>query len=249
MKPGTKIALGILTAVSVMVFIVVYDVFIKDKIDSVEVVVVKAGTNIKKSEILTEENILIEGRSKQDLIGDVVLAKDIDEVLGYEAAQDMISNSMVSKKMIDYDQIVPDESKGEAIRPIISDMIFAKPGSLRRKDSIDIYLINKDVIEKYMGTQKDISVPSTVVSSDQAQKIQGMLSEPILKNVKVVYAKDSSNREVTNAKEEEKVKKESERLNATGNITDIEVILNEEEFHNLMKEVMQNGNKLYITYN
>ncbi|MFC0273779.1 hypothetical protein ACFFIX_20540 [Metabacillus herbersteinensis] len=252
MKPRTKITLGILTALTVMLFIPIYDLFIKDKIDSIEVVVVKPGKTIEKNEEITEAKLAVERRQKQSLIGDVIYAKEISEILGREASQVMVSNSMVSKKMIDYDLIVPNESEGEAIRPIVSDMIFAKPGSLRRKDTIDIYLISKDLIGNYTDTQATDSPSSAApneVSSKQKPKVSpSMLKEPLLKNVKVVYAKDSSNREVTNDSEED-AKNKNERLNATGNISDLEIILNEEDFQRLMNEVIQNENKMYITYN
>ncbi|MFP3490991.1 hypothetical protein R0K20_25750, partial [Staphylococcus sp. SIMBA_130] len=65
---------------------------------------------------------------------------------------------------------------------------------------------------------------------------------------KVVYAKDSSNKEVvTDTKT--KPKEENVRLNATGNISDLEVILNQEDFDKLMSAVIEQKNKLYITYN
>ena len=63
-----------------------------------------------------------------------------------------------------------------------------------------------------------------------------------------MYAKDSSNKEVV-TDTETKPKEENERLNATGNISDLEVILNQEDFDKLMSAVIEQKNKLYITYN
>lgn len=241
MKSKTKLTLGILTFVTAAAFTPVYDIFIKDKIDSVEVVVVKPGKNVEKSERLTEDMFFIERRDKKNLVKDVIFPEELPSIIGYDASQVMVGNSILSKQMIDFDNLVPDATEGESIRPIMSDMIFAQPGSLRRKDNIDIYLISESLIEKENTSTVD-GVRTTKVDAS-------ILKEPILKNVSVVYVKDSSNKEVTNDVSEGKSSKESERLNATGSISDLEVILNEEDFQKLMKEVVENNMKLYITYN
>ncbi|PMC36256.1 hypothetical protein CJ195_15700 [Bacillus sp. UMB0899] len=242
MKPKTKVTLGVLTFVTAAAFTPIYDIFIKDKIDSVEVVVVKPGADIEKSERLTENMFLIERRDKKDLIDEVLYPDDLPSIIGYDASQIIVSNSIVSKKMIDFDNLVPDASEGEAIRPIMSEMIYAQPGSLRRKDRIDIYLVDEAFVKESNNTNVDgVREPEADAS---------ILKKPLLENVTVVYAKDSSNREVTNEVGEGTAKSsESERLNATGTISDLEVILNEEDFQKLMKEIIENKNKLYITYN
>ncbi|MCM3443578.1 MULTISPECIES: hypothetical protein [Metabacillus] len=241
MKPKTKVTLGILTFVTAAAFTPVYDLFIKDKIDSVEVVVVKPGKDIQKNEQLLESMFVIERRDKKDIVKDVIYPEDLPTIIGYDSSQLMVGNSIVSKKMIDYDNLIPDSAEGEAIRPLMSDMIFAQPGSLRRKDTIDIYLVDNALIEQ---DAEDIT------DGVRAETVKNLLKEPVLKDVKVVYVKDSSNREVTNDIGEEKTTtKTSERLNATGTISDLEVILNEEDFQKLMKEVIENDKKLYITYN
>ncbi|WP_078557287.1 hypothetical protein [Bacillus alkalicellulosilyticus] len=241
MKPRTKIFLGVFTSLLVITFIPIYDFFIKNKIDSVEVVVVKAGSEILPTEAITESNLSIERRRRQDLISEVVLASDIRDILGYDAAQLLVSNSMISRKMVDFDNLVPDESEGESIRPIISDMIYAMPGSLRRKDHIDIYTISSARLEEQNKSENKAS------SIKEEDVKLGVLGQPILTSVRVVYVKDSGNKEVTSA--DEVRTSEDERLNATGNISDLELILNEEDFQRLMDAVIGNEMKLYITYN
>ncbi|OUM93610.1 SAF domain-containing protein [Parageobacillus thermoglucosidasius] len=260
MKPGVKIALGLLVSLATIAFIFIYDFYIRDRIDSAEVVVVKAGKEILKAETITEDKLAIERRPRESLVEDVVYANEIDQIIGRDAKQDILGNSMISKKMIDFDELVPDESKGEAIRPITSDMIYAKPGSLRRKDIIDIYLVYMDG-----STNFQQNGPAKVSSDGQTNEGSNGISgddegatnedkggnsedaktktEPFLKNVRVVYVKDSSNQEVVSTDE-----KEDKRLNASSTISDLEVILNEEDFRKLMNEVLGNGAKLYITY-
>lgn len=249
MKPGTKIGLGIFTSLATVALIFSYDFYFKERIDSEEVVVVKVNEEILKSEPITEEKLSIERRSKQALVEGVVLAKDIGQIIGQDSKQDIVGNSMISKKMIDYDELIPDASKGEAIRPITADMIYAQPGSIRRKDVVDIYLVYLDG-----STSLHEDGPSKVNSDndeeekkqeDRSLPIDSMNTTPFLSDVKVVYVKDSGNKEVVSSSEEQVTDK---RLNATALISDLEVILNEEDFTNLMNEVIGKKAKLYITY-
>jgi len=257
MKPRTKIIVGIMTSVLTIGFILVYDFYIKERINTTEVVVVKAGETIRKSEQITEDKLMIERREKDSLVDGIIKADEMDSIIGYDAAQDIYGNSMLSKKMVDHDRMVPDPKIGEAIRPITQDMIYAKPGSLRRKDVVDIYLIYGDGT-----TSMEQNGPSTVSSQDTSQKEEEQTNsdetktstsqqktdinrEPFLKNVRVVYVKDSSNKEVVSPSDSESKDK---RLNATSVISDLEVILSEEDFAKLMGEVLGKGAKLYITY-
>lgn len=246
MKQGLKITFGILLALIVMAFTPIYDIYIKDRIDSVDVVVVKAGKEIQPTEPITAEKLQVESRRKQDLVEGTILASEMKQVIGNDAGQLLVGNAILSKDMVDYDNLVPDEKNGEAIRPIVSDMIFAMPGSVRRKDTIDIYLVSNSLIGQYGNDENGTATSS---SSDEKKKNVAKatkLTKPFLKDVKVVYAKDSSNKEVVTDTEK---KDNNERLNATGNISDLEVILNQEDFEKLMSAVIEEKNKLYITYN
>jgi hypothetical protein len=244
MKPSVKIGLGIFTSLATAGFIFVYDSYIKDRIDSTEVVVVKAGEEILKSEQITEDKLTIERRPKEALISDVVLAKDMNRIIGEDAQQDIIGNSMISSKMIDSDHLVPDAKKGESIRPITKNMIFAQPGSLRRKDVIDIYLVKPDGTTNLQqnGPSK---VNSSEVTKTEDTNNKTTNTRPFLKGVKVVYVKDSGNKEVVSSADGNTLDK---RLNATSTISDLEVILNEDDFTKLMDEVLGNGSKILINY-
>ncbi|MEI2356708.1 hypothetical protein [Mesobacillus zeae] len=249
MKPGMKIASGIFTSLATISLIFIYDFYIQDRIDSTEVVVVKAGEKILKSEQITEDKLVIERRGKEALIDGIVLAKDLDKVIGQDSKQDIVGNSMISTKMVDYDQLIPDASKGEAIRPITKNMIYAQPGSLRRKDVIDIYLVNNDGTTNwsFSGPSKVDSKELTPEEILKPRKRSDIV--PFLKGVKVVYVKDAGNKEVVAAPEEKNNSVEADkRLNGTSTISDLEVILNEKDFSLLMDQVVGRGAKLYITY-
>lgn len=251
MKPGVKIGLGICLSLATAGSIYVYDSYIKDRIDSAEVVVVKAGTDISKAQPITQNQLTIERRAKDSLVDNVVYAKDINKIIGQDAQQEIVGNSMISLKMVDFDGVVPNTKKGEAIRPITKNMIFAQPGSLRRKDVVDIYLVYQNG-----STNLDTNGPSTVSSASGAaatnnsngNAINSVIKDqkPFLKGIKVVYVKDSSNKEVVASPDDKNGN--DPRLNATSNISDLEIILNEDDFTKLMDQVLSKGAKLYITY-
>lgn len=251
MKPGVKIGLGVFTSLATAGFIFVYDFYIKDRIDSEEVVIVKTGEEILKSEQIDKSKLVIERRAKEALVDGVVLAKDMEKIIGKDSKQVIVGNSMLSTKMIDYDLLVPDPEKKEAIRPIKKEMIYAQPGSLRRKDVVDIYLVYKDKTTNIMmNGESEVTSENKAkaeVNVTASESVKGMVSaKPFLEKVKVVYVKDSGNKEVTGASEQNEGG--DKRLNATSTISDLEFILNEEDFTKLMTEVLQKGAQLYITY-
>jgi hypothetical protein len=251
MKPSIKITLGLLTSLATICFILVYDFYLKERLDSLEVVVVKAGEAIGRSEQITAKKVVVERRSRESIVENVVLSKDLDKIIGLDSKQDLVGNSMMSHKMIDYEGMTPNPEEGEAIRPITNEMIYAKPGSLRRKDVIDIYLIDENGINKSINQtknqlgQESSSDSDASTSLELSNSVNNKETKPFLKGIKVVYVKDSGNREVVSAAGENSPNK---RLDATSTISDLEIILKEEDFTNLMEEVLGQGSKLYITY-
>jgi len=246
LKPSIKIALGVLTALSVMAFIVGWEFFFKERIDSAEVVVVKAGQTIQEKEQILPEYLTVERRAKKDLIDGVVYAEDMKGIIGEDAAQVIVGNSMLSTAMIDFDDLVPDPSKDEAIRPVINDWIYAIPGSIRRKDRIDIYALDKQVIQDLSEDNQQINSDGDVVvirDEEEAEDDTLTYLQPLLSNVPVIYAKDGSNKEVVTQDGQ------TNRLNGSADINELELLLNEDDFKTLADAVMKDGKRLYITYN
>lgn len=248
MKPSIKIALGVFTALSVMAFIVGWEFFFKERIDSAEVAVVKAGQTIQEKEQILPEYITIERRAKKDLIDGIIYAEDANQIIGKDAAQTIVGNSMISTQMIDFDGLVPNASENEAIRPVINDWIYAIPGSVRRKDRIDIYALDKQVIQSLSEDKQKINEEGNVVvvrDNEEESKNEDSVSylEPLLSNVPVIYAKDGSNKEVISQNGQ------ADRLNGSADISELELLLDEVDFKTLTDAVIKEGKRLYITYN
>lgn len=140
MRPWMKIASGLLLSILVIGFIIIWDTVIKEEIDSVDVVIVRPGTVISEKEIITAEKLMIEKRNKSTIIEGTVYAPDIDSVVGYEAKQDIYGNTIMSTRDVEYEKFAPNAEKGESIRPIPGEWIYAAPSTIRRKDYIDFYL-------------------------------------------------------------------------------------------------------------
>jgi hypothetical protein len=144
MKPWLKITIGLSLFIFTIIFIIVWDTMIKDRLDTTSVVVVRPGVTIEKNEIITESKLIIEKRNRSTLIEGSVFAEEMSSIIGYEAKQQLFGNTIFSERYVDFELLEPEPKKGEAIRPIPSSWIYARPSTLRRKDYIDFYLFKPE---------------------------------------------------------------------------------------------------------
>lgn len=226
--------------------LVSYDVYLKDKINTEDVLVVAQGTTISESQTLNDKNIIVEGRPKTQIPEGAILAKDAERVIGKNASVKISGNTVITEDQVDFKDVVPNKEDGESIRPITSDMIFAVNETIRRGDNIDIYAMTE--IEWGNLSRNN---PDEIVSGNPNEVSN---NEPILTDVKVAYVRDGSNGEVRNADgsesdNEEANQESSGRLYGTNTVSELELILNEEDFQKLMSQVAGHGKKLYIVYN
>lgn len=264
MKPWIKISLGVLLSLTVIAFIIVWDVYLKDKIDSVEVVVVKPGLYIDRHTPIQENMLLVEERKKSTIIPNALLPHEIKDVIGLEVKHPLLGNMMVSKSFFDHDNLIPNPDKKEAIYPIPDKWIYAMPSTLRRKDHIDIYFVENP--EKMAASQSNNGQPIQPKSTLTIEQINqlaasGQLSQsrkqelielgfmPALMDIPIIYAKDSSGNEIATNNEEGKLKATDEkRFYSTGMVSNLELLLTEEQYRIIWQSVRE-GYLLYITYN
>jgi len=140
MKPWMKIASGILLSVLVIAFIILWDTVIKERLESLDVVIIRPGVVIEENEVISADKLMVEKRNKATLIEGTVFAKTMNDVIGYEAKQKLYGNSILSERDVDFTHFAPQAEKGESIRPIPNEWIYAAPSTIRRKDYIDFYL-------------------------------------------------------------------------------------------------------------
>ncbi|MCM3715432.1 SAF domain-containing protein [Alkalihalobacillus oceani] len=148
MNNKLKIIAALFVSSIAIVFVIVWDLYLKDHIDSERVVIVKANSDIQRGQTLTKDMFEIETRPKSALVEGVVKESELNHILGKDAAERLIKNAQLSTEQVDFDRITPNKEEGEAIRPIPNEWIFAKPGSLRAKDQISIYAFTPSSAEE-----------------------------------------------------------------------------------------------------
>lgn len=319
MKPITKLILSGISGLLVIGFIVLWDLVIVPSIDSVEVVVVNPNVVVHKYDVIQESDLMVASRNRESLIEGYLKSEDLQTIVGKQSEQNLVGNQIISTRFIDLDNSEPNPEKGEAIRPIPNQWIYALPATLRRKDAIDIYLVqgealkenrpstqqvpptntntefvglspeqemaNKDEEEKAKSEDESYAEQRTAIAEDktfdyssavvlgekqdvldyQAERetwleTKGLNEDqwkqlavkgdiPVLVDVPVAYAKDGTGNEIqNNSPEEKKEQKDDSRLSSTGTITNLELLLNEEN-HRLLMNYINEGYQLYITYN
>jgi hypothetical protein len=237
LKVLSSIGLSVLTISG----IVSYDLVIKDKALSTEVVV--ASERIDQHTEFSKSNLVIERRNKDELLEGYIKPEQMSDLYGKDANIVILKNQMISSEFVDFENLTPDPSKEEAIRPIPSNWIYAMPGSLRRKDTISIYPVK----EKEKGENPSIQIidDNKALTKEDAdnttpEEVANRFT-PILEHVTVSYVKTSSNQEVMNQEGS------NERLNASGTASDIEVNITEEQLQ-ILVQFIDEGYKLYISY-
>lgn len=245
-KGKAAVGIGIFTVL--MGSIIGYDQFLKDKLNNEDVLVVKEGVNVGENQVLDDSVLEVAGRTKTEIPEGAVKVSDVEKVIGKTSKVSISGNSILTKDVVDYKEVLPDKKKGEAIRPITADMIFATPETIRRGDNIDIYALTEFEWGNLQHSEDE-------VTKKDLEEVA--INKPVLEDVKVAYVRDGSNNEVQNAdgtddedsEEADKKGNSSSRLYGTSTVSELEVVLKEEDFQNLMSQVTGKGMKLYIVYN
>src|SRR5690625_5291692 len=125
MRNKVKIISSIGIFVVMVGSLVGYDVYVKDKINTEDVLVVKEGSSISESQALDGSVLTVEGRPRTQLPEGTITAAEMDKIEGKTASVKIAGNTVLTKDHIDFKDVVPNKEEGEAIRPITTDMIYA----------------------------------------------------------------------------------------------------------------------------
>lgn len=249
MKRVVKIVIPLLILLSGVAFLFFYNFFLEGKINTVSVVV--AADNIGFKGQFTSDNLKIERINRNFVVKGAVTGiaslKD-SHLLGKLAAIDIQKGTQIYPKLIDPNNLIPDESKGEFIAPIPDKWIFAVPGSIRRSYIADFYIVpseKKQSLKKLLSSNGNQvkggdQQPVVTDSNDLQTYQQDVALKPVLKNVRVAHTKDQSNNEVTNVKK-------GKKFDSTGVVSNIEIIATQEMLDKL-RQYTEKGDRLYIVY-
>lgn len=233
MKRFFKIVIPLLILFSGIAFLFFYNFYLESRINTVSVIV--ADQNISFKDQFTTKNLKLKRINSDDVVTGAVKGisrlKD-SHLLGKLAAINIKKGTQIYPDLIDPNNLIPDESKGEFIAPIPNKWIFAVPGSIRRSYIADFYVVPKKI--QQAGNPLNSSKPNPPRKIDLSQL------KPILKNVRVAHTKDQSNNEVTNVKK-------GKRYDTTGVVSNIEIIATPKMLNKIRKST-ENGNLLYIVY-
>jgi len=254
-KDKLKFLVPIIILLAGVAFVVTFEFYIKDKVNTIQVVVAKE--NIEFKEEITEKDVMIANVKKDNQVQDSFRPDELDYILGKLSAIEIKKGTQLYPDLIDDHNLVPDEKKGEFIAPLPDDWIFAVAGSLRRAYIADIYVVGDDeqvMLESLIKDSKEYADASATkednqgeenLSSDQkdTQEItEDVIKDrykPILTNVRISSVKDSSNSEVTESQESPN--------SATGSISNLEIVSTNKMLQTIQEKTNE-GYKLYIVH-
>ncbi len=234
-----KVFAAVLLLLTGVAFTIYWEVYAKEKIDSVEVIIASQPIGFKEQ--LTEENIQVVNVRRSAAVDNRFTVESYQALIGKYASVKIEKGTQLYTELIDTHDLVPDTNKGEFVAPIPNEWLFAVPGSLRRTYIADIYVIGdkeKAVIDSLLKDAREENDKTDEENIEDVVVESESISEPILKNVRVSSVKDQNNQEVQNSEENQQ---------ATGSVSNLEVIADEEMFETI-RTYAEQGFKLYVVY-
>lgn len=228
-----------------------FEFYLKDRVDTVEVLVAKNDIEFKQK--ISSKDIEIKRVRKENVVASAYKPSDAKLIINQYSSIEIPKGTQIYPSLVDEFSLIPNEKEGEFVAPIPDEWLFAVPGSLRRSYVADFYAIPdgdqallRSLISEATGNAESQEVNQEQQNSEQpvntdVQIDQAVLSgkEPVLKNIRVSSVKDRSNKEVKASEENSDT--------ATGVIANLEIIANQEMLDTL-REQTQLGNKIYVVY-
>lgn len=200
-----------------------YDFYYRPFVLAKPVVKVRVPTEMMdKNHKLTKNDLYMDKVTVQDLPKNYL--GSIDEALGKITNVELTNGTILTKSLVDVDDLQPKEKEG--IFAIPKAAIYGINGSLRSRDVVNIYLIEES--DKKLSTKSAISVPLES-------------SKPFLEKVKVVHVRTDDNNDV---KDTDKGNT-NDRQTSTGKISEPELKLDTDSGGKLAEKLEQ-GYKLWI---
>lgn len=128
------------------------------------------------------------------------------------------------------------KDKDEDYFAIPSRWIESIPGSLRRLDTIDLWLSKTDEDHKESKEQNPTQSVTTIIDEEIKNA-----SKPIVSDITVAFIKNSQNTEVQG------VEQKTDRLDGNSSPSQVEVLMKKEDFSMLSAAIAQ-GYKLIVSY-
>ena len=229
----------------------------KDKFFYTDIYVLKE--DVHRGTEISSEMISITRAEKTRLIENAV--SDVNHIIGKEASQFIPKGIQLDKRFFEEPGVVLNDN--ERITKIPKEWWISIPNTLRRKDVIEIYAVPANKLEfkavanvqtstsKSEATNEgeevteetttaEISI-STHDSDDQSYLKEAVKDREPVMVVTVAYVKDSANREVVTISKQD-------RIEANSTITDVEIVVDPDEYLQKLVGSIEKGNKLIAMY-
>lgn len=190
--------------------------------------------NMKNGDMVTKEAFKTIKVDAANVIEDAIT--DIESIKGLEVKQYIPKSNQLSPLFFDVPNLVLSES--EQIFQIPNEWITSKPDTIRRKDTLVIYPIFKEVSYKDVSLVDD-NEDDEVEDNELRLEEESENDAESICSVTVAYVKDSAGREVESL--------DVDRLVSTGTVSTIEVVITEEKIK-LLKSYIQEGYVFILAY-
>lgn len=217
----------------------VYHYYIAPNVGTV--VVVKAMDDIPRGRTIESKQLAEVQIKTEEFVDGAYIKKDA--LIGKETRFPIRKGQQVIPEMIDEKGLDPNPDQWNT--PIPNDWIFAMPGSLLRGDRISLFAVPPEKAQE----QSEINFANGEMLAPQKPKVlspEELKAEvnkykiPVLTNLAVSYSKSNNNVEVTTA--------DNKRLQPTGNVHSIEIIVNQPQWEKILSYSLQ-GYKFIVMYN
>jgi hypothetical protein len=212
-----------------------WEFYLNDRINTTTVVV--AAKDIEKNHVIGSTDVKIIRLKTEQAVDHPIT--DPKAIIGLETSQFVAKGNQFVEVMLDRHGLEPNSN--QLIYSIPKEWIYSSPGSLRRKDRVYVYAIydDKRKLNEVPSNRQDSfgGRSQTVVNNTQNIGVR----QPLLENLVVAYAKDSSNQEVKPAANSEK------RIDATGAINNLELVMTQEQY-TILENKYLDGFKFNFAY-
>ncbi|MFE4524469.1 SAF domain-containing protein [Cytobacillus firmus] len=207
--------LAVFLIISFIAYIFLYETKLHGMLNTSTVVF--ANKDFEPNEVIGEDDIYL-GKYPNELLHEKVIV-DPKEIVGQRATGFISVNDIFTEKKVDSPLLRAKD--GEKFFAIPNSWIETIPGSLRRLDMVDLWLVQTD--------------------KSRPESNQFSVEKPILEGKVVAFIKNSSNTEVKG------INSEKDRLDAGSQASQLEINMTNEEFIKVKKSV-EAGYKLIFSY-
>lgn len=220
MKKYLHIVMSTCLIVAAVTIIAFWELYLDDKLNTVGIVV--AAKNIEENQVIKTDDVKIDKIRLSQAVDKPI--RSVKDVIGLETSQFIAKGHQFVEAMVDRSGLEPNNN--QLIYSIPKEWIYSSPGSLRRKDRVFIYAIPDE------RNHSTTNLETRERASNNVYRENG-ITGPILKELVVAFAKDSSNQEVKPSTNSDK------RIDATGSINNLELVMTQSQYTVLEQKYLQ----------